>query len=195
MNIPHPYNLILNSNLNILEEKKYKLFVNSCFDSLIDNFPNMGFQSRAKKSGALFEYIFYFMFQKLFDIRFVSSYSIPEACMKGGGELDFAIVRNGQLKCGIETKGSAEKIGGQTLTRPALKRTDTVKKAIAQAYQFKRIYPNIPFYLVTNVKPTSGNAKCMLDLAEGDIVEKIIDITNSNDIDQFLNDIQLITNS
>ncbi len=86
------------------------------------------------------------------------------------------------LLCGIEAKGSDP----NSSTRAGLKRTDTIKKGIASAYQFKRIFPNTPFFIVTNVMPVSGNSKCMLDLAEGDVVDKFVDVTNIEDLMQFV---------
>jgi len=38
---------------------------------------------------------------------------------------------------------------------------------------------------VTNVIPVSGNAKCMMDLAEGDIIDKFVDVTNIEDLKGF----------
>ncbi len=61
-------------------------------------------------------------------------------------------------------------------------RTDTVKKAISNAYQVSRGYPGTLFFIVTSNKPTSGNAKCMCDLAEGDVVDKVVDVTNIEDL-------------
>lgn len=74
--------------------------------------------------------------------------------------------------------------------RPALMRTDTMKKAISQAYQFHRIYPNLPFFIVSNVLPISGNSKCMMQLAEGDIVYKFVDVTSVSDLDEFVRKIK-----
>ena len=37
------------------------------------------------------------------------------------------------------------------------------------------------FFIVTSHKPTGGNAKCMCHLAEGDIVDKIVDVTIDRD--------------
>lgn len=64
-----------------------------------------------------------------------------------------------------------------------LRRTDTVKKAICAAYQVSRSYPDALFFIVTSHKPTGGNAKCMCDLAEEDIVDKIIDVTIKDELD------------
>jgi hypothetical protein len=39
---------------------------------------------------------------------------------------------------------------------------------------------------VTSHKPTQGGAKCMCDLAEGDIVDKIVDVTNYSELEQMV---------
>lgn len=171
-------------------------FVDNCMQDLIDlEKIHTNYQARASKTGEMFEYIFYYLMKNGFDIIFEGHISLPKACMVSGGELDFGLRRNKKLICGVETKGSARKVihpNGQeeTLPRPALLRTDTVKKAICNAYQFKRVYPKIPFFLVTNVIPDSGNAKCMLDLAEGDIIDDIVNITDFNDLKNFVNTIK-----
>jgi hypothetical protein len=114
--------------------------------------------------------------------------------MVEGGEADFAVLESHlekrKLVAVIETKGAADKIvwkgTEKRLTRPGMLRTDTVKKAICNAYQVKRAYPKALFFIVTSHKPTSGNAKCMCDLAEGDIVDKIVDITVQKDLDEMI---------
>ncbi len=162
-------------------------FVNGCMDDLLAALGTaLSFQGRAAKTGEMFEEVFYILMKDKFNINLARDYAIPRACLCGGGELDFALVRDNQLKCGIEAKGSAIRIGNRQLPRPALMRTDTVKKAISNAYQFKRIYPTLPFYIVTNVKPTSGNAQCMCNLAEGDIVNQIVDITDKDELLHFV---------
>ena len=150
MDIPSPYIEILNRNMKgVKTTSDVKQFVVKCFEDLFAEFNDLGFQARAKKSGDMFEYICYTVIRKLFSIQLVASYPIPKACMEGSGSLDFGLLKSGKLVCGIEAKGSAERIGETELKRPALKRTDTVKKAISQAYQFKRAFPKTPFYIVT----------------------------------------------
>ena len=193
MNIPEPFKSIIENNfkkINYSLDTWTKDFIDLCFSDLITQLNISDYQARASKTGKMFEYIFWFLMKEKFDIELGADYIIPKACMEGGGALDFGIMRNDKILCGIEAKGSASEVKNEdgeieTLSRPALKRTDTVKKAISQAYQFKRIFPETQFYLVTNVKPTSGNAKCMLDLAEGDIIDKVVDITNNEELEDF----------
>jgi hypothetical protein len=188
MKIPKPYSQILHSNKSLIKNtNSLKPFIDKCFKDLFLKFRNLDFQSRAKKSGDMFEFLFYYIMKEQHDIELDCSIPIRKACMEGKGALDFGIVgKNGDIVCGIEAKGSAESFDGKILTRPALKRTDTMKKAIAQAYQFKRIFPSRPFFIVTNVKPSSGNAKCMMDLAEGDIIDKVYDITDPRELKELV---------
>ena len=65
-------------------------------------------------------------------------------------------------------------------------RTDTATKAICNAYQLNRALPGTSFFIVTSHKPKSGNAKCMSDLAEGDIVDKIVDATSKKELDEMV---------
>ncbi len=183
MHIPEPYSSILQKNRLLIGNTTIKPFIDKCFEDLFVHFKGLDFQSRAKKSGDMFEHLFYYLMKEQYGIEIDCAIPIKKACMEGTGALDFGILgKKGEVVCGIEAKGSAETVDGETLPRPALKRTDTMKKAIAQAYQFKRTFPSKPFYIVTNVKPTAGNAKCMMDLAEGDIIDKVYDLTKPDDL-------------
>jgi hypothetical protein len=152
------------------------------------------YQARAEKFGETFEACFKVVMEKLFsDIPLAQNVAIPEACMVDGGEADFAVVQwmpQRKIIAVIEAKGSADYIicNGKriNLPRPGLLRTDTVKKAICNAYQISRSCPDTLFFIVTSHKPTSGNAKCMCDLAEGDIVDKIVDITNFSELQEMV---------
>ena len=178
MRIPEPYNSILRKNNKLITNTTLKPFIDKCFSDLFIYFKGLSFQSRAKKSGDMFEFLFFYVMKEKYDIEMDCAIPIKKACMEGTGALDFGILdKKGNVICGMEAKGSAEIVDGVTLPRPALKRTDTMKKGIAQAYQFKRTFSETPFFIITNVKPTSGNAKCMMDLAEGDIIDKVYDIT------------------
>ncbi|MDD3493806.1 MAG: hypothetical protein PHZ19_09965 [Candidatus Thermoplasmatota archaeon] len=146
--------------------------------------------------GDAFEYCFYEIMQKLYpDIQLIPNVAIKEACMERGGSADF-VVYNSQksgssdsIAAIIEAKGSADRIvdaKGNVVEfgRPGMVRTDTVKKAISNAYQAKRTVPDALFFIVTSHKPSGGNALCMCTLAEGDIVDKIVDVTNKDDLDR-----------
>jgi len=167
-----------------------KRFFDLCFRDIIKELKITDYQARAAKTGSIFEYAFWYLI-KQHGIELDTDYEIPKACMMASGKLDFGIISNDEPICGIEAKGSAEDVSA----RPGLKRTDTMKKAIAQAYQFKRTFPKVPFFVVTNVLPTSGNAKCMLDLAEGDIIDKVVDVTNKEHLSWFVSQLKKIKKS
>lgn len=158
------------------------------------------YQSRATKFGEAFEACFKIIMEKLFpDIQLTPDVSLPKACMVAGGEADFAVISCGLLDrkivAVIEAKGAADHIicDGKRieLPRPGMLRTDTVKKAICNAYQVSRAYPDSLFFIITSHKPTKGNAKCMCDLAEGDIVNKIVDVTNFSELEEMVNIIRI----
>lgn len=205
MDIPEPFLHIIRENYKRADLKRsdwIKIFSDVCFSQLINEvgIKESDYQARASKTGDMFEYIFWYIMKERFGIELQKDYKIPKACMTNGGELDFGIIKAGKVLCGIEAKGSASEIRNryghiETLKRPALKRTDTMKKGIAQAYQFKRIFPKVPFFVVTNVKPDSGNSLCMMKLSEGDIVDKFIDITNEKELDFFVNKLRKIEKS
>lgn len=180
-----------------LSKNNLKDFLNVAFEEVSVAY-NLcrDYQARAAKFGEAFEACFKIIMEKLFsDIPLVPDVSLPKACMVRGGEADFA-VRSGRLVdrkivAVIEAKGAADHIicNGKRvkLPRPGMLRTDTVKKAICNAYQVSRAYPGTLFFIVTSHKPTGGNAKCMCDLAEGDIVDKIVDVTNYVELKEMVN--------
>ncbi len=184
MNIPSDFLTIIIKNYNKSSLDTSTLlndFFNNCFKDLIKALNITNFQARASKTGDMFEYAFWYLMKNKYKIDLKDNISIPKACMVDGGELDFALYKEGSMVCGIEAKGSDP----ASSDRPALLRTDTMKKGICQAYQFRRIFPKLPFFIVTNVKPTSGNSACMMALAEGDIVDKFVDVTNSKELSDF----------
>ncbi len=111
--------------------------------------------------------------------------------MEGNGAIDFAVLEGKLSKrnliAAIEAKGSCDYIicngKKEEISRLGMIRTDTVKKAISNTYQVSQIYPDALFFIVTSHKPESGNAKCMCDLAEKELVDKIVDISNYNDLE------------
>jgi len=153
------------------------------------------YQRRAAKFGEAFEECFKVIMETLFpDIKLEPDVMLSEACMMDGGKADFVIwsgkPSNKKIVAVIEAKGAADYIicNGKRveLERPGLIRTDTVKKAICNAYQVSRAYPDALFFIVTSHKPTGGNAKCMCNLAEGDIVNKIVDVTNPLELEEMV---------
>ncbi|MEM3389748.1 MAG: hypothetical protein QW491_10115 [Thermoproteota archaeon] len=175
-----------------LDKDNLREFLDEAFEEISDAY-NLcrDYQARAAKFGETFEACFKVIMEKLFpDIPLIPDIRLPKACMVKGGEADFAVISGRALDMKIvaviEAKGSADHIicdgKRKELERPGMLRTDTVKKAICNAYQVSRAYPDALFFIVTSHKPTSGNAKCMCNLAEGDIVDKIVDVTNFSEL-------------
>jgi hypothetical protein len=187
-----------------LNRNNIREFLDEAFNEISEHYDLCrDFQARSAKFGETFEACFEVIINKLYpnlEFEFTPNVALPKACMVDGGEADFAVfcgqLEKRKLVAVIETKGAADKITcngkEEKLTRPGMLRTDTVKKAICNAYQVKRAYPNTLFFIVTSHKPTSGNAKCMCDLAEGDIVDKIVDVTNPKDLDEMIEKIKSI---
>jgi hypothetical protein len=184
-----------------LNEDNIRDFLNASFSQIAKDYGLTGdqFQARAGIMGEAFEHCFEVIMERFYpDIRLVPNVEIPDACMERGGEADFVIYKGGLKKLSpirlvavIEAKGSSDHIVGVDgkrveLTRPGMMRTDTVKKAISNAYQISRTHPDALFFIVTSHKPTGGNAKCMCDLAEGDIVDKIVDVTKKEELDEMV---------
>ena len=195
MDIPEPFVGIIQmqykaSTLSNTEELTN--FFNACFKELIRVLNIHNYQVRAAKTGKMFEYAFWYLIKQKYDFNMERDVELKRACMSRGGKLDFGVFKKGETPsentviCGIEAKGSEP----NSSKRPALVRTDTIKKAIANAYLFKKIYPKLPFFIVTNVLPKSGNSKCMMNVAENDIVSKFIDVTNAQDLRQFVDTIK-----
>lgn len=187
-----------------LNKGNIREFLDQAFSEIVEknNLTPKEFQARAAKFGEAFEACFEVIIDRVYpslEFIFTPNVRLPRACMIKGGEADFAVLESHsdkrKLIAVIETKGAADKIvwnGKEVkLTRPGMLRTDTVKKAICNAYQIKRAYPNALFFIVTSHKPLSGNAKCMCDLAEGDIVDKIVDVTIPEDLDDMIERIKL----
>jgi hypothetical protein len=184
------------SNRIKIDDKNIRSFLNAAFEEVSAEY-NLctDYQRRAAKFGEAFEECFKAILGKLFpDIQLTSNVSLPKACMIKGGKADFAIIKGAlverRIVAVIEAKGAADYIicNGKrvNLPRPGMLRTDTVKKAICNAYQVSRAHPDVLFFIVTSHKPTGGNAKCMCDLAEGDIVDKIVDVTDFSELSEMI---------
>lgn len=67
--------------------------------------------------------------------------------------------------------------------RPGLRRTDSVKKAIADAWAMSLHVPRYPYVLFTNVEPDAGSGLTMLDLArERGLVAAVVNVDRYGDI-------------
>lgn len=173
-----------------LDRTNLREFLNTAFNEVAKSqgWTADQFQSQASKMGEAFQYSFQSIMENLYpDIDLDHNAEIPEACMEGKSAADFAIYKGGFTKEGyaprkliavIEAKGSPSRIKGideniRETPRPGMKRTDTVKKAICNAYQIKRTHPEALFFIVTSHKPKGGSAKCMCDLAKGTLLTKL----------------------
>lgn len=181
-----------------LQRNNIREFLSEVFDRVSKHY-NLckNYQARAAKFGEAFEICFKVIIDELYpnlEFSFAQNVELPEACMVKGGNADFAVLEDmtadRRVIAIIETKGAADRIicGDEIrkLPRPGMLRTDTVKKAISNAYQASRAFPKSLFFIVASHVPTGGNAKCMCDLAEGDIVDKIVDITNPSHLDEMI---------
>ncbi|UXD22250.1 hypothetical protein IPA_02920 [Ignicoccus pacificus DSM 13166] len=175
--------------LKIALEKTFEKYL--MYNKLCD--VKADFQKRAKVFGEAFEdFLEYvlrkFVLQDIENIELIREYEIPEACMVGVGAADFAVLKEGALKMVIEAKGSAHQYSCKgkvvELSRPGLIRTDTMKKALANAVQLKfGIKGNIKYVIITSHKPESGNSKCIMDISlRSGLVDAVLLATDFKDL-------------
>lgn len=107
----------------------------------------MNFQANASRQGFYYESIIERMFEK-------EGLTFERGVKEVGCEFDFVIG-----KVYFEVKGSNEG------SRPGCLRTDTLKKAIANAALLKSVNPEACIILTTSHVPKSGCGKEMLDIA------------------------------
>uniref|UniRef100_A0A7J2TB23 Uncharacterized protein n=1 Tax=Ignisphaera aggregans TaxID=334771 RepID=A0A7J2TB23_9CREN len=160
------------------------------------------FQRRAKVYGDVFEAVFMVVIEELFGetlsehgITLIHDCEIEIACLMGQGKADFvAVDRNGNIKAVIEAKGSASYIVCEgrkmKLKMPGLMRTDTTKKAAANATQVKfGISNNMPYIIVTSHKPRpKSNSECILNLitGSGKLIDMVVDVTDVGELKQMV---------
>lgn len=121
------------------------------------------FQAESKKSGDAFENDVYndLVYREFDEIQ--SNVYIPDA----GCEVDFLAV-NPDLIEYVEAKGGLDGIN----KRPGAKRTDNIKKAIANGALIKAVRPEIYYVVYFSSTPSEGYAMQMIDTA---LKYKIID--------------------
>ena len=168
-------------------------FITQSFKTVLslDSVNSENSQARAKITGVVFELCLEEIFNRFFpDVTIERHADLPEAGLVGNSAVDFLIYDSfGEEIGAIEAKGSPEQVETTdgdvvSLSRPGMKRTDTVKKAVSLGYQIQQTY-NIPYYILTTDKPTSGSAKKTVDIAEGDVIQQLVDVTNPNEISSF----------
>lgn len=175
----------------------YESFIQESFITVLvktGKSPNQT-QSRAVMTGRTFELCIIELFNREYPgISYEHNVSLPDAGLGNRHGADFVIYESGSkenIASVIEAKGSANKLEWpdgtvQDLSRPGLQRTDTMKKAVAQAYQIKQgLDQDVDFHILTTHKPESGSGKKLYDLAVGDIIDDVINIMNPKEMDQF----------
>jgi len=177
-------------------QDKLRSFMNVAFDEVSRRY-NLceNFQRRAIVFGVTFEAIFAVVIQELFpDIKLFRECELREACLMDDGRVDFVVVdHDNTIKAIIEAKGSADHIVCNNrrveLPRPGLIRTDTVKKAVANAAQVKYgISIDMPYIIVTSHKPPQGtNSYCILNLltGPGKLIDMVVDVADISDLKKF----------
>ena len=104
---------------------------------ILNQIINLNFQSDSKRSGDEYE-------------------AVVEADLVNRGfgcEVDFVVGRNGKIVEYVEAKGGQRGLK----KRPGAKRTDNVKKAIANAALIKCEYPNVYYVIYFSSKPKHGS--------------------------------------
>jgi hypothetical protein len=154
-------------------------------------------QARASVTGNVYE----LCLKKIFDtyypwLEYEQDVMLSDACMGNHHGADFVLYDGDEhtkenIYAVIEAKGLADKLEWpdgtiQEPSRPGLQRTDTIKKAVCQAYQVKSgLGEDTAFFILTSHKPQSGNGKCIYEQAVGDIVDEVVDTTNKQEFDAF----------
>lgn len=92
----------------------------------------------------------------------------------------------------VETKGSPEFIvnpdkSKSSLGRAGMRRSDTEKKAFANATQWKRRFPKGHFFILTNSLPISLRAY------EDEKIDGIFDVTKKQQLDAFVAEVNKLT--
>lgn len=158
-------------------------------------------QARASVTGNVYELCLKEIFDTYYPwLEYKQDVMLPDACMGNRQGADFVLYdgkgySKDNIHAVIEAKGSADKLEWpdgtvQEPSRPGLQRTDTMKKAVCQAYQVKAgLGEDTAFFILTSHKPTSGNGKCIYDQAVGDIVDDVVDTTDKPEFDQFVRNV------
>lgn len=154
-------------------------------------------QARASVTGSVYELCLTEIFDTYYPwLEYEQNVMLPDACMGNHQGADFVLYdgedyTKDNIYAVIEAKGSADKLEWpdgtvQEPSRPGLQRTDTMKKAVCQAYQVKSgLGEDVSFFILTSHKPNSGNAECIYEQAVGDIVDDVVDTTDKEEFDDF----------
>lgn len=182
-----------------LSRENIDVFLETCFKQLVKEYEESddlgvdSFQSMASRVGSVFEIYFETVIEELYNIEVERDVELPDACMRGTGSADAVFYSNGEMLAIIELKGNPKEyknFEGETVheaSQAGLQRSDTAKKAVCQAYQSKSAYPDTPFFLISNVIPKDDTSShCVLDKAEGDIIDMIVDAGDPEQIESMI---------
>lgn len=148
-------------------------------------------QARAPVFGKAFELCFATLIETLYsDVILTKDPDLAYTCLKGASAPNFAVIKDGEINAIIEVTGSPSVciVGDKNLAgeRPALRRTDSIKKVIANAYLAKKFYPDALVFVVANYLPSNGGGKCMCDSVKGTLIKKFVDIKQGSDLDEMI---------
>ena len=116
---------------------------------ILNQIINLNFQSDSKRSGDEYEAVVEAdLLNRGFEIMAKDFHIEGTGC-----EVDFVVGRNGKIVEYVEAKGGQRGLK----KRPGAKRTDNVKKAIANAALIKCEYPNVYYVIYFSSKPKHGS--------------------------------------
>lgn len=138
------------------------------------------FQARASYVGEMFQWAFWLLLK--------NEYGITARPTSDATRLYDLEIRPNVV---IEAKGSPDYIinpdgSHSRLDRPGMMRSDTKKKAFANAKEWHGRFPNGHFFIVTNAIPNELRAY------RNDVVKAIYDVTKKNQLDSFVADLKAI---
>lgn len=194
--------VLQDQNLNL---SNMDTVLNKCFTKMVSNYQNSGnrnmndFQSVASSVGSVFEAYFEITIEELFDsVTVKRDVELEDAIMVDSGAADAVIYSdNGDMLAIVELKGNPKKYvneDGEVVNEAScsgLERSDTVKKAVCQAYQASKGYPEVPFFVVSNNMPSDNTSPDkVLSLAEGEIIDQVIDVTSEKEVKEMISELQ-----
>jgi site-specific DNA-methyltransferase (adenine-specific) len=101
----------------------------------------------------------------------------PDRKLEGGLELNFSAVDKNEEPWFFDVSGAFSS------TRPGLKRTDTLWKALGKALVFKSLYPGVPFVLLTTDMPprnSAGDAALQQVMGRAEAVADAIEMSDAS---------------
>lgn len=138
------------------------------------------FNARASYSGAVFDYGCQYLLSEVYDI---ATNPTSDATRLYDFEIKNDIV--------VESKGSSKYVLNpdgtrSTLGRPGMMRSDTEKKAFANAKKWHDRFPNGSFYILTNALPNHLRAY------RDETIAAILDFTKKSQVESFVGEIRAL---